>query len=379
VTAHFLGDLSLDLDGNTRTQGYYAFDSARDAHHSDVDPQVYSFYLDFHRVGCLSILRAGRQSIYETPEISFFDGLRAETRELGSHRVKLGLYGGIPVYLYQGYSYGDFLGGAYAESHLWLGARARVDAQRLEGRNGTAPYRDTLKYRSILLGVSGWQSLGRYVDLHARYTQLDGEDRDVLARGTFTQPEWNFRFQSSYYQQLQPRQDAVIQADAYYPILKDYVPFYEVRWMASKGFADRVNLDAGMDIRRLAEDQQESAYNHEFDRYFATLAVYDLMVKGSSISLTGEKWVSSDRDTASQGLDVTSPIGEKCKLSVGTAHYLYKYDYYADQERDDIQNYYMMFDYKHSKALRFSVNYEFEDDGSSVHYNELRCEAICSF
>lgn len=373
VTAHFLGDLSVDLDGGTDNTGYYAFDSVRDSSGSNVDGQIYSAYLDFHPAGNLSVFRAGRQSIYETPEVSFFDGLSLESTELGSCRLKLGAYGGAPVYLYQGHTSGDIMAGAYAEGHLWKGARARVDYQYIDAQNGTEAFKNTL------IGVDAWQSLGRYVDLHAHYTRMDEEDRDILVRGTFNQPAWDLRFQASYYQLMQARQNAVIDADALYPILKEYVPYGELRCLVSKGFGDHVNVDAGADLRRLTHEDQASDFNNEFDRYYATLDLFDLMVKGSSVSLTEEKWISDDKDTESQGLDLTCPVSEKGKVSLGTAHYLYKYDYYADQERDDVQSYYMKFEYKYSKALRLSADYTYEDDSSSTHYNELRCEAICSF
>jgi hypothetical protein len=373
VTAHFLGDLSIDLDGNTDNDGYYAFDSAKDSTGSHAVGRVYSGYLDFHTSASFSILRAGRQSIYETPEVSFFDGLRAETAELGGSRIKLGAYGGAPVYLYQGHTAGDIIGGAYAEGHLWNGSRARIDYQYIDGQN------DTESAKNTLIGVDAWQSMGRYVDLHAHYTRMDEEDRDIQVRGTFNQPNWDLRFQATYYQLLQTRQNAVIEADAYYPILKDYAPYSEVRCLLSKGFGDHVNVDAGADLRRLVDEDDASTFNNEYDRYFATLDLFDLLVKGSSLSLTGEKWNSQGKDTESQGFDLTCPVSEKGKVSLGTAHYLYKYDYYSDQERDDVQSYYMKFEYKYSKALRLSADYTYEDDSSSTTYNELRCEAICSF
>ena len=372
VTAHFLGDVSVDIDGNTSNHGNYPYDSARDSSGSNLVPLVYSCYLDVHRVGPLS-LRAGRQSIYETPEISFFDGLLVESEELGSGRLKLGAYGGAPVHLYKGYTPNDAIEGAYVQSHLWQGARARVDWQHLEGRN------DTVVYRNTLVGVGGWQSVGRYVDLHAHYTRLDDADRDVLLRGTFNQPNWDLRVQTSYYQQLQARQDTVIESDAYYPILKDYQPYREYRTMVSKGLGDHVSVDAGLDLRRLTHTDQESTFNHQYDRYYGTLDLLDLGVKGSSVSLTEEVWASPGRRSESQGVDITCPLGAKNKVSVGTDHYLYKYDFSSDAERADVQDYYVKYEYKHSRALRLRVNYSYEDEGSSGRYNELRCEAICNF
>lgn len=373
VTGHFLGDVSFDLDGKTETRGYYPFDSARDSTGSGIVGEVYSAYLDVNRIGAVSYLRLGRQSIYETPEVSFFDGLSAESEELGSLKLKLGAYAGIPVYLYQGYSSGDLVAGGYATGRLWQGARARVDLQHFEGTNGTA------ELSNDLIGVDAWQRLGRHIDLRAHYTNLDGADRDILARGTFNQAEWDFRFHATYYQLLRVQQSAVIGADSFYPIMKDQLPYIEGRCLVSKGFGEHVNVDAGVDVRRLSNEAADTDYNHEFERYFATLDILDLVVKGSSISLTGEQWVSAGTTTESQGLDLTCPIADKSKLTVGTAHYLYKYDYYADQEKDDVQTYYLKYEYKHSRALRLSVDYTYEDDSSYAQYNELRCEVICSF
>lgn len=373
VTAHFLGDLSIDLDGGTGKRGYDPYDSVRDSTGSEVVGLVYSAYLDINRVGPMAILRLGRQSIYETPAISFFDGLRAETKELGPVRLRLGAYGGVPVHLYQGYASGDLLAGAYAQARPWRGARLRLDGQQLEGRNGSVDYQNTL------VGVGVWQSLGRQVDLHAHYTRLDDQDRDLLLRASYNHAEWDFRLQASYYQQLDLNQAAAIETDALYPILKASLPYREYRVMASKGFGDHVNVDAGADLRKLTHPEQAADFNHDYNRYYATLDLLGLLGKGSSISLTEEKWDSPESNTESQSLDITCPIGAKGKASVGTAHYLYKYDYYADQEREDVRTYYLKLEHQCTRALRFRVDYTYEEDKSSGHSNELRCEALCTF
>ncbi|MEK7412719.1 MAG: hypothetical protein AAB263_05305 [Planctomycetota bacterium] len=379
VTLHVFGDVSMDLDGNTSNRGANPYDSARDSSGSAFVSHIYSLYLDINRVGSLSIFRVGRQSIYDTPETAFFDGVRVETAELGRNRVTVGAYGGIAVRLYEDYGSRDLLGGVYTTGRLWQGSRARVDWEHLEGHNGTH------EFQNNLIGVSGWQRIGRSVDVHARYTRLDDADRDVLVRSSLTKPEWDLRLQASFYQMLESRRDAVAsESDAYYPILKDYVPYREYRGLASKGFGDHLNVDVGVDVRRLTHGEQAGTYNHEFERYFATLDILDVGVKGSSISLTQEQWISANRRTAAQGLDITCPVAERGKVSVGTAHYLYKYDTATDQERDDVQSYYARLAYIHSPALRWNVKYNYEtsdsdSDSSSAHDNELRCEVICTF
>ncbi len=369
VTAHFLGDGSVDLDGHTTTEGSYQFDSQRDSTGQDIVGRVYSAYLDIHRVGPLAV-RLGRQSVYETPEISYFDGVRIDTEDR-SLPVQAGAYAGWSVHLYQGYAKDDHVGGAYAEARPWKDGRTRLDWQRIEGRNGD------FDYRSDLVSLAAWQRLAKHVDLHVRYTRQNNDSRDLFARCTLQLPEDDFRTQASYYELIKPRRGDVADADVYYPILKDYQPYREIRVLLSKGFASTVNLDLGVDIRRLDHDKQSSTFNHEFDRYFATIALHDLVAKGTSFSVTGERWYTRGRHYESMGADLSALLG-RTRLSAGTAHYLYEYDQASDQERVEVQTWYVKAEHRYNESLRLRLTYEYEND-VSAHYNELRCEAICNF
>ncbi len=373
VTGHFLGRFSADLDGQTGKRGYYTYDSIRDATGSDIVAQVYSAYLDFHKIAAASVFRLGRQSIYETPETSFFDGLRLETAEQGEYRMTFGAYGGAPVHFYSARTRGNVIAGAFAQGRPWDSGRLRLDWQRLDSalREGTGDDSNRL------MGVGAWQAVGP-LDVHMRYTRLDDADRDILWRGTYTRPDWDFRLQGSYYELLHPRKNVVIEMDAYNGVLQDYLPYYQGDWMASQGIGDHVNLDAGMTWRRLEREDRAGEFNREFDRYFFTPSLRDIGVKGSSVSVTEEVWSSPGRHIETQGLDVTCPIGDKSKASVGTDYSLYKYDYYTAREHDDVRTWYLKLEHKWKPDVKIKARYEIERDEED-QYQEFRLEVTCAF
>jgi hypothetical protein len=373
VTAHVQGDVATDLDGDANTVGFNEFDAVRDSTGKNSVLLFYAAYLDVHGAGPLDILRLGRQSIQETPEVAFFDGLRLESRDLGRFRTRLGAYGGMAVRLFEAQTADGLIGGTYVSSRLWKGARARLDWQRLyDGRDAGR--------ESDLLGADAWQNLADCLNLHGHATAVDGTARDVRARATLTPPTWDLMVQATYYQLFETQRDAILEADSFFPLLGVQVPYAEGRLLVSKDLGEEATIDLGVDVRRLTEQDETQPFNHEFERYYGSVTVYDVAMKGSSLSLTGEYWQSDLSDTTSGSLDATVPVGEKSKVSLGTAHYIYTYDPVTGSERDDIQTYYIKARYKPSKAWRLGVEYQIEDDGvTDIYYHELRGEVVWNF
>ena len=127
ITGHFMGKLAWDVDGAESTAS--SFYSLNDTKNGDVTAYVYDAYADVHRVPGFSLLRAGRQSAYETPEFVFFDGLRAESTELGAMRYKLGAYGGLSTHLFE----------ASARDDWTLGGLVRFSGALTRGENDDVP------------------------------------------------------------------------------------------------------------------------------------------------------------------------------------------------------------------------------------------------
>lgn len=372
ITGHFLGRLTEDLDGNTDRGRFYVFDNVTDTYKSNANGRLYHAYLDIHRLPVLEKIRLGRQLLYDTPAFAAFDGGLLETRELWDLKLQLGGYGGVPVHLFESSPEGDVLAGVYAQARPWKGGRARFDWMRARDRATLGVNSDDL------FGAALWQNLGEYLQLHGQYTFLEERSRDVQVRGTFQQPDWDFKIQGSYYELLEPQRDLALEFDPFFSVAFDQFPYRQTRWLASKGLGEHFLIEGGFDLRRLRNPGDEGSFNRDFERYFITPSVRDFPLKGLSASLTGELWESRGRDLWSAGADLSYQFNDRLKASIGTYYSLYKYDYFANREWDHVQTYYFKISTKWTRNLKTDLDYEYEDDEFD-EYHHLRLGLIWSF
>src|SRR5262245_20498693 len=113
VTGHFLGRLAADIDGHGG--GASPFFSLQDTRNGPVDVQIYEAYADLHMVPGIELLRAGRQTIVDTPELAFFDGVHCRTSPVAGGELQFGAYGGVSTHLYESSPEGDWTAGLYGE------------------------------------------------------------------------------------------------------------------------------------------------------------------------------------------------------------------------------------------------------------------------
>jgi hypothetical protein len=353
VTGYLLARMAVDLDGKTHSKGYYVFDSIQDTYTSPFTGQLYEAYADVHRLGPVELARLGRQTLYETPVVVFLDGARVETEDLTGLKLRFGGYGGIPVHAYESSPQGDLIAGLYGQVQPWKGGRARVDWMHVDDQTFFGDLGNDL------LGLSAWQELFGRVQLYGQYTRLEDRSRDVTARATWREPDWDLVVQGWFYELLQTQRDYAIEFDPFYNAALEYHPYVQARALVGKGFGDYMTVDGGAEVRRLRDQADEGDFNHNFQRFFLTPTVQGVGLKGLSVSLTGEVWKSED-EIWSWGADVTHKCSEALKASAGTYFSLYKYDYFSATERDDVRTYYLKLRYKLSKALRLDGGYEYE-------------------
>jgi hypothetical protein len=353
VTGYLLARMAVDLDGTTHSKGYYVFDSIQDTYTSPVTAQLYEAYGDLHRVGPVELARLGRQTLYETPVVAYLDGARVETEDLTGLKLRFGGYGGVPVHFYESSPQGDLIAGLYGQVQPWKGGRARVDWMHVDDQTYFGDFGNDL------FGFSAWQELFERVQLYGQYTRLEGRSRDVTARATWREPEWDLVVQGWFYELLRTQRDYAIEFDPFYNAALEYHPYLQTRVLVGKGIGEYVTVDGGAEVRRLKDPADEGDFNHNFQRFFVTPTVQGVGLKGLSVSLTGEIWKSDD-EIRSWGADVTQKFTEALRGSVGTYFSLYKYDYYSATERDDVRTYYLRLRYKLAKDLRLDGGYEYE-------------------
>ena len=375
ATEHF--DLRYDADLSGRRTGSKAdvFSGIVDTYSSARDLELYSAYTDFHKIPGVEFLRAGRQWNYDTSEVLPFDGVRLDTAPvLGEHELKLSFYGGVPVYSFALVPNGGSMGGAAVEGRPWKSMRMRLDFTHID-EDYSQDHKDTLDplpnslnpgtgyLHNDLASFSLWQVFQKpNVQLQARMSELDGRARDGFARAVYNKSELNLQVIGSYNVWFNQQPRLVNQYDMFFDTLAGQEPYQNASLVVSKGWTDNVWTEGGAVIRRLTHSGTETTFNHEFDRYYASLQLRDLLLKGLMFSVTGSRWDGRGQSPASDELggEISYKAGKRFQTSAGTDYALYKYDLFLGNELDQVRTYYLKQRWKPTRWTALDVNYERE-------------------
>jgi len=371
-TGYVLGRFSYDLDGRPESDGAYSFFSLSDTYDHRLVGVLHAAYVDSHHFESLAILRLGRQSLYATPEFAWFDGLQIATRPSSTGARQLGVYAGVPVHLYESSPAGDSIAGAWFSSELWPGSRARADWMHIDDDQRFAEHQDDL------LGLDLSQELGAHARLEGEYTRVEETDRDVRGSASWIDPASSFMVRVSHYRLLETQRALVLELDPFFPTLFEHFPFHQTQLLASKGFGQRLDVELGIDVRRVVDARDVGESNRDFERSHLTATFADLLPGGWTLGLTGEAWDGGQSDIRTWGFDLRRDVGERVALSGGSYYSLFKYDLISDVEHDHVRTYFASVRYQPSAALRFELRYELEHDDFDS-YHDLRIGTTWSF
>ncbi|MGB3969911.1 MAG: hypothetical protein WBO45_24465 [Planctomycetota bacterium] len=350
VTGHLMGRLAWDIDGRDDT-----FASINDSYGDRLDALLYDAWADVHRVDGFSLLRFGRQSVVDTPEVAWFDGAHATSAEFGALALQIGAYGGASTRLYESSQSGDLTAGAYAQVRPWSDGRIRVDWMHLEDDRRLGTNEDDV------LGAGVWQGFGREVQTSAKYSNVGGKDRDAEARVNWTSAAHGALLQVWYYTLLLAQGDLVLEADPFFQALNALFPYDQWSALAAKDLGKSLRLQAGTDLRRVRDQGDIGFYNRDYDRYHATASAFDFGITGLSLSGTADLWDASAQTVKSWGADASYALG-KTTASLGTYYSLYKFDLFSNSERDHVRTYFVRLRHAASDRLSLDGDYELEDD-----------------
>jgi hypothetical protein len=351
VTGHFYGRMAVDLDGDTN--GSAPFFSLQDVLEDSVDAQVYDAFIDLHRVEQLELLRIGRQTIAETPEMAFFDGIHGRTSMHATAGLQFGAYAGVSTHLYESSHSGDMTAGLYGECRPWQGGRLRLDWMHLEDEALLGPHADDL--------ISGgiWHTFGS-AQLEAQYSRIESRDRDVHARAAWSDPDSRFTSQLTWYQLLTTQRNQVVELDPFFNSLNELFPYWQLGAMVGKGLTDTIDVDAGADLRRVSDSDDIGTFNRDYERLFLTVNIRDVLADGVTLTITADYWDSDDQDVQTWAGDLSKRCNDQLTASAGTYYSLYKFSLFANAERDHVRTYYGRLRYAASRATDLDFTYEFE-------------------
>lgn len=370
VTGRFVGRLAWDLDGGESASS--PFYSLADSHSGDAETLLYEAYVDLHRLAGLAVVRAGRQTIQETPETAFFDGLRVETDKLGGAKFQAGAYGGVSTHLYEASRTGDWTAGVFTQVEPWKKARVRLDWMHLEDERLLRERDDDIFAAAV------WQQLTEEVRVEGQYSRVADRDRDVRAAAWFARPESDLTVRTTFYQLLTTQRDLVLEADPLYSALRDYHPFWQAHLSAAKGVGAGVQLDGGADLRRMTDAADVGIFNRDYERYFVSIGKSDLFFDGLDAQVSFDLWQSDRQDSTGLGLDISKRIGSAWTASAGTYYSLYKYDLFLNRESDDVRTWYARIRHRAWERFSSALSFELEDSDIDTFYF-LRLDATWRF
>ena len=355
ITAGLTARLAEDTDGNRTVQGYYPYTSLDDRYRSFATQRLYTAYLDVRPDEGRILLRGGRQVLEEFPEAVSMDG--GLIRYQAGTQLAFAAFGGLPVNPFESSPQGDSMYGASVE---WMPdpagrGRYRVEYLHLRDENSFGLHKDNL------VGVSLDEGNGP-IALHARYTVLEGESRDLVGRLSASVPDAEFlvQFQGTYvFHQIQALSYPL---DPYASFMMDLEPYVDLSFRASKSFGNTLSLDALFTSRQLAREGTESPYNHEFKRVELAPCLRNWPAEGFSMRVMWDGWNSSaDRFWTLSG-DVSVPLHRDILLSAGSSYALYSIDAFTGEEHQRVRLYTFSLKWKTDRSSSIEARYTLEEN-----------------
>ena len=325
-----------DTDGNQNVKGFYPFTSVDDRYRSFATQQLYTAYLDLRPDEGRFLFRGGRQILDEFPEAVPMDGGLA--RYFVVPQVAISAFGGVPVNPYESSPAGDAMYGASAEWKPDAGGRARYRVEYLHIRD------DNLfgLHRDDLVGFSLDEGYGPF-SFYARYTLLEGESRDLVARLTAVAPDVDFQVQLLGTYVFRQIEALSFPLDPYSSFLMDLEPYADLTLRASKGFGNYLVIDGTFTARELVRSGVETTYNHEFKRVEIAPTLRNWPLQGLVLRISGDYWNSDATDYWTWGGDLSLPLHRTMTLMLGSSYSLYTIDQFTGEEHDRVRLYTVAF------------------------------------
>ncbi|MSR62506.1 MAG: hypothetical protein EXS08_08680 [Planctomycetes bacterium] len=338
----------LDLDG---TDGKF-FDIS-DTYDSSFVPQLFHAYLDVS-TSAFELLRLGRQPLYETPVTVVLDGVRADLAPIGDEHLEFGAYAGVGEHMYESSSEGDSVLGGFGATRAWEGAELRADWMHLADARMGIDHEDDLFGLALSQDLLHEESATR---MEARFTSLEGNGRDLRLTGSHVDAPGRWSLQGSLYQLLQTQKTLAAPLDPFSDTLFELFPYAQLGLSASKDWT-HLTLLSGADVRRVTHAEDEGEFNRDFQRYYLTSTLPDVLPV--SLSLTGELWRATDTNYETWGAALQKELDSGWNVTLGSYYALYEYDLFSAQERDHVRSTYLDLRWKVEAARRWSLRYQFE-------------------
>jgi hypothetical protein len=349
--------LSEDVDGQSDGPSFFVFDSVDDTYDSAVLSRLYHLYANYRTAtGFVEQVRVGRQDV-TAGDVFHVDGAHVLLRPSACGPTRLYAFGGVPSHLYEASVEGDWIVGVGASFVPWRGASVEVSDVFLEDRSRLY---GTPSANLATIQLAQHLSCG---SLRAGYQHLDEDPREAWGSFDLVVPRWAATFRGAFRTQILSEREQAYDIDPYFAILLDLEPYWDASVSASKALGPCVSVEAGAQVRRLYDDDDEGVFNREFTRAYATLATEGRPWRGLGLAVTGEWWSAEDgEDVLAAGFEATWRSGGRWRASAGMDYALYRTDLYAAAERYDAYGWFLRARYRPSACWELDGSLRLDAD-----------------
>ncbi|MBW2173697.1 MAG: hypothetical protein JRF64_03455 [Deltaproteobacteria bacterium] len=339
------GDMTEDLDGEADDDEVDRTRTIRDTWDSSTIGFLYVCQAEIYQLGPIDYARFGRQYVNHELGTTHVDGFNCLFKfDFFSKRIKPFAYGGIPVRLYEDGEYWDARevgGGAHLFWDRWT--RITLEHQLIEeepditgtyGESGESRYEQSACAIRRSLFQKGHGSVSLFL--------LDNSPKRVNSTFSILIDKPDLGIDASYSYQFEEIDQTPTAIFPYTGLVGPIKPYHNATIDIMTGiYKDSVWLSGGTEWRLLDSGEEESEFNHSYNREYLALIVEDLPMKGIELSLQADYWQVMDDSNEDSILTFTGGIGyekrEQIRLFLGSSYSLYSYDYFADpEEKTDV-------------------------------------------
>jgi len=363
VEFHLYGAGRSDLDGGSNTTAFSPFEDALDARSRNTAGQLYEAHLDVNDpLPLFSQVRAGRQAGTRDEPV-YFDGLALDMKPF--RYLSITAYSGAAVHFYDRKN--DEGPNTLAGAGMDLGGRSTgLSVDYLSTGEELSPF-GAVDLHDRLISIKARQRFGSYLNTSVKYRYLNSDPRDVTARLLAALPDADIQANVTYLRQFSIQNerstDLTNELSQFNAVLGKSLPYQTYDAKVRKLLGPHVAADLGYFRRELMQPSAQDTFNREYTRSYFELELVDFLRDGFGVTLTGEQWKTTGRESWSNGIDVTyaSPKLKRARVSAGSYYSLYKYDYYLQLgEREKVRTYYLNGRYPLGASLLVNAAYEYE-------------------
>lgn len=355
ISARLNGRLHADLGGDQAPDDLlYDY---WDTYDSALQGRLYELFAKFERLFDAPLaVTAGRQFVDEGTYLHF-DGGRLDIDLDKSVKGLSGyLLGGVPVRFGDGSRSGDWLAGLVAHWRIDNRTRLRLEYYHVSDDTGD----DTID--DDLIGLSAWHRLQKTIQLFGRFNLLDGDANELQLRGKWDSEDGLWTVVVDAYFLFERLFEVTNDLTPYVPMLGSYEPFWRLGANATRRIGEEWVLQGGLNVRRLIDQNDEGTFNHNFVHYFANVSRLDLLDRKLDVTASLIGYSSSEDDTLAIGCHLDYRLTGEITLSGGIDYSLFKYDFFANDEHEDVWSYSIRARWKATKKVTARIDLVVDDD-----------------